>query len=127
MFTAILSLVVAVLLSKAVISMVAGLIGRFVGGRVSDHVGTKIQEMKKAKQDAQDSVDQTPSAPSKGMATIVISAEDFGRVVFGSQDELVKIASEKFIDAVHAKLNTDDGRAEVAKRFAELVQGEPVE
>lgn len=111
MWTVILGAIVAFFASKYVASFLTKVAIGLADRGVTD-AGKKVQ------QTMNEVFDKPPT--SVAMAGFVVNTEDFGKVVFGSEDKLIDAVSMKVIDAVHEKLETEKGRKEVAKRLSKV-------
>ncbi len=129
MLNAILGLIVAGFCAKHVFAIVTrlvlGLIARATGSAIS--AGSALG--RKADSAAANTIlNGTVTLPFKkapttaAMAQFVVNVEDFGKVIFGSEQELISTVAAKTVEAMAEKLLTKDGKDEVAKRLAEQSQ-----
>lgn len=129
MLNALLSLVVAGFCAKHVFAIVTrivlGLIAKAGGSALS--AGSALG--RKADSAAANTIlNGTVTLPFKkapttaAMAQFVVNVEDFGKVVFGSEEELITTMAAKAVEAIAEKVATQAGKDEVAKRLAEQSQ-----
>jgi len=133
MLTALLATIVAFFTLKSLSAFIArgvlSLMGRSVvgvartvgnaGERVGDTVGTRLHEGLKCLGKSKLAKQAAKATAMNGFAGNI---EDFGVIVFGSEKKMVEVASAKLVEALHEKLETTEGRAEVSKRLAKRSQ-----
>lgn len=129
MLNAILGLIVAGFCAKHIFSigtrLVLGLIARASGSALSAGVALGNKADSAA---ANSLLNGTVTLPFKkapttaAMAQFVVNVEDFGKVIFGSEQELISTVAAKTVEAMAEKLTSAAGKDEVAKRLAEQSQ-----
>lgn len=121
MLTGLLALIVGFFTLKAVsgwaVSGVLHLMGRGVK-RAGEEVAPRLQEGLKGLGKSKLSISKKKTA----MSGFAGNVEDFGIIVFGSEKKMVEVVAGKSVEAMHEKLNTEEGRAEVAHRLAKISQ-----
>lgn len=129
MLNAILGLIVAGFCTKHIFAigtrLVLGLIARASGSALSAGVALGNKADSAA---ANSLLNGTVTLPFKkapttaAMAQFVVNVEDFGKVVFGSEQELITTMAAKAVEAIAEKVATQAGKDEVAKRLADQSQ-----
>lgn len=129
MLSTILGLIVAGFCAKHVFGIAAKLILGLMGKGALAIASTSNAIGRKADSKVADTLlNGSVSLPFKkapttaAMAQFVVNVEDFGKVVFGSEQELISTVAAKTVEAMAEKLSTEDGKEEVAKRLADLSQ-----
>ncbi len=106
MITGILALIVAFFVTKGVGTALLRRGAQALGYGLATAAATGGERIKKGIAQAKAA---TPS-----------STDDFGRIVFGSDEKYVEAVSSNTIDSIASQLSTPEGKAAAAKRLAGL-------
>lgn len=131
MLTTLLGLVVAAFTTKHIIAIVGRLIlsamgrgvgnvaatGAAAGNALDSGIASRLSERITGKVGARGVFNKAKT--STAMEQFVVNTEDFGMVVFGSEEKYISALADKTIDAIAETFASPEGRKAAAKRLAQ--------
>lgn len=131
MLTTLLGLIVAGFATKHVISIGGRLLlralgkgavgvvhaGNAIGNTVDSGIASRLSERITGKVGAKGVFNKAQT--STAMEQFVVNTEDFGMVVFGSEEKYIAALADKTIDAIAETFASPEGRKAAAKRLAQ--------